>query len=281
MLQQMAKQHAELWAAVDAVAKDPRVRDGNPRAQAKLEAKIKNLGALQTDLKPGKRGRYELHIYSLPGWDPQRDTLIEPDDPIPEKPQICTLFHVVRGEGHGRVRHTSFIWLYLTHHCLSRSGQRWGVRTVTDLSVVIEKTIRVAIEYLTLRGLADMATGGDAWLDTPPAGVRLPMPGSDTVIVVKKHETRDALVVATVLLAENSQPMKLSASITIMYDGWLLEQNRVTEQTFTSTMDNYDRRYADANARKELLAAALAGQDAVVGIRGRELRHCDTILIRT
>jgi hypothetical protein len=57
------------------------VRDGNPRAQAKLEAKIKNLGALSTNLQPGKRGRYELHVYSLAGWDPQRDDLIEPGDP--------------------------------------------------------------------------------------------------------------------------------------------------------------------------------------------------------
>ena len=38
------------------------------------------------------------------------------------------------------------------------------------------------------------------WLDTPPEGVRLPtMPGGEGMIVLKKHETRQALVVATVL----------------------------------------------------------------------------------
>ena len=38
------------------------------------------------------------------------------------------------------------------------------------------------------------------WLDTPPDGVRLPtMPGGEGMIVLKKHETRQALVVATVL----------------------------------------------------------------------------------
>jgi len=38
------------------------------------------------------------------------------------------------------------------------------------------------------------------WLDTPPDGVRLPtMPGGEGMIVLEKHETRQALVVATVL----------------------------------------------------------------------------------
>jgi hypothetical protein len=208
MLQQMVQKHSKLWAAIHAFTKDPHARDGNPRAQIKLAAKIKKLGALLTDLKPGKRGHYELLIYSLAGWDPQRDALIEPGDPIPKKPWICTLLHVVRGEGHGWVRHESFIWMFLSHHCLSRSAQRWGVRTVEDLSAVIEKIIRVVLEYLFKRGLAD-PQADDAWLDTPPEGVRLPMPegagledagpGGDTMIVVKKHETREALVVATVL----------------------------------------------------------------------------------
>jgi hypothetical protein len=67
MLQQLAQRNAQLWAAIHALTKDPHGRDGNPRAQAKLEAKIKSLGALLTNLKPGKRGRYELRIYSLAG----------------------------------------------------------------------------------------------------------------------------------------------------------------------------------------------------------------------
>jgi hypothetical protein len=211
MMQRMAKQHAELWAAVDAILKDPYCRDGNPRAQAKLEAKIKNLGAWGTILIPGKRGRYALHVYSLAGWDPQRDALIKPGDPIPAKPWICTVFQAIHGAGQGRVRRASFMWLFVTHHSLSRSAQRWGVRTVEDLSTVIEKIIRVALEYLTNRGLADAMTGdgGDARFDTPPQGVRLPMPGSaelgdEGVIVVEKHETRQALVVSTVLEHEEN-----------------------------------------------------------------------------
>jgi hypothetical protein len=59
--------------------------------------------------------------------------------------------------------------------------------------------------------------------------------------------------------------MKLNetASITVMYDGWLLEQNRVTKQTFASVMDDYDRLCANADTRKKLLAAAhYAGRKA-------------------
>jgi hypothetical protein len=211
MLQQMVKRHAELWATIRAVAEDRRARDGNPRAQAKLEARIKSLGALMTSLIPGKRGRYELRIHSFAGWDPQRDAVIKPGDPIPEKPWICTLLYVVRSEGQGRISHgSSSPVLFVTHHSLSRSAQRWGVRTVADLSAVIGEIATVAFEYLINRADADSrippdqprGAGGDAWFDTwfdtPPEGVRVPMPGGEP-IVVKKHETRPAFVVATVL----------------------------------------------------------------------------------
>jgi hypothetical protein len=151
MLQQMAQRNAQLWAAIHAVTKDPHVCDGNPRAQVKLEAKIKKLGALLTILKPGKRGRYELLIHSLAGWDPQRDALIEPGDPVPDKPWICTLIHVICGEGHGRVRYETLApVLFLTHHCLSRTAQRWGVRTVSDLSAAIEEITTVVFNYLSI-----------------------------------------------------------------------------------------------------------------------------------
>jgi hypothetical protein len=176
----MVKQHAELWAAVDAIVKDPGARDGNPRAQAKLESRIRSLGALETSLMPGKRGRYDLYIYSRAGWDPARDALIEPGDPIPEKPQICVLFYTVHGRGHGRITKAKYPpALFLTHHCLSRSAQRWRVRTVGDLSVVIERIIRVALVYLLKRGRADSS---EAWLDDiPPKGVRLPVSIVDDV----------------------------------------------------------------------------------------------------
>jgi hypothetical protein len=114
MMQLLAKQHSELWAATHAITKGPNVRDGNPRAQAKMEAKVRKLGVLTTYLIPGKRGRYTLHIYSLAGWDPQRDDLIEPGDPIPKKPWICALYRVVHGQGQGWVNYRSYTALFIT-----------------------------------------------------------------------------------------------------------------------------------------------------------------------
>jgi hypothetical protein len=194
-----------LWAAIHALTKGPHVRDGNPRAQARLEAKVKRLGALKINLTPGKRGRYKLKIYSFAGWDPQRDAGIRLGDPIPEKPWMGVILYVVRGKGQGRVIYNSFppILLFLTHHCLSRSAQRWGVRTVADLSAAISSITAVALEYLIKRSRAEER---GTWFDTPPEGVRLPMPrsaelGGKDVIVVEKHETRQALVVSTVLRA--------------------------------------------------------------------------------
>jgi hypothetical protein len=207
MLQQRVQRHAELWAAIHALTKDPRVRDGNPRAQAKLEARIKKLGVLDTNLIPGKRRRYTLQVSAFAGWDPQRDAVIEPGDPIPKKPWVCVVLYTILGGGQGRARLMSFLpHLFLTHHCLSRSAQRWNVRTVADLSATIHSITAVALEYFSKR----LGEGvGASWLDTPPEGVRLPMSsvvvsesaklGSDTVIVVEKHETREALVVSTVL----------------------------------------------------------------------------------
>jgi hypothetical protein len=155
MLQQLAQQYSSFRTAVDAILKDPCCRDGNPRAQAKLAARIRSLGALETSLTPGKRGRYDLYVYSLAGWDPRRDALIEPGDPIPQKPWICTLFQAIHGVGKCRGNCTGFTWLYLTHHCLSRSAQRRGVRTAADLSATITSIARVAIKYLVKRGLVE------------------------------------------------------------------------------------------------------------------------------
>jgi hypothetical protein len=59
--------------------------------------------------------------------------------------------------------------------------------------------------------------------------------------------------------------MKLSetVSVTVIYDGWLLEQNRLTKQLFTDAMNHYDQLCANPDVRKELLAAAhYAGRKA-------------------
>jgi hypothetical protein len=47
-----------------------------------------------------------------------------------------------------------------------------------------------------------------------------------------------------------------AAAFTILYDGWLLAQNRVTTQVFNHVMDKYDERWAKSEDRQKVVAAA-------------------------
>jgi hypothetical protein len=47
-----------------------------------------------------------------------------------------------------------------------------------------------------------------------------------------------------------------AAAFTILYDGWLLAQNRVTETVFNHVMDKYDERWATSEDRQKVVAAA-------------------------
>jgi hypothetical protein len=46
MLTHLAKRHAATWQVINSIARDPYTRDGSPRAQRKLEAKVKATGAV-------------------------------------------------------------------------------------------------------------------------------------------------------------------------------------------------------------------------------------------
>jgi hypothetical protein len=105
MLRYLAQEHAELWNVIHAITRDPLARDGNPRAQAKLEAKVKAAGADFTHLVPGKRGKYSLRVFACTGWDPVRDRRITVDDEfMPEKPWLCYWCYEVRGVGRGGLK---------------------------------------------------------------------------------------------------------------------------------------------------------------------------------
>jgi hypothetical protein len=60
MMKYLTKEHAKLWQAIYGITKDPRVMDGNPRAQQKLADKVKTAGANGVLLIPGKRWRYRM-----------------------------------------------------------------------------------------------------------------------------------------------------------------------------------------------------------------------------
>jgi hypothetical protein len=195
MLRHLAQQHAKLWETVNDITKSPHTRDGNPRAQRKLEARIKALGVNFVHLEPGKRGRYRLSVNGWTGFDPAVDRRIAADDPIPAKPWLANWHHIIEGKGHGWVDFYSRAVLYLTHHSLSRVTQRWQVRTLADLLRVIE-----AIGAAALSHIASSQTEGneDTWHITPPEGIRVPFPNHSSVMVLKQHEKHKALVVTTI-----------------------------------------------------------------------------------
>jgi hypothetical protein len=147
MLRQLAEENAVLWALVHGITRDPFARDGNPRAQAKLEAKVRAAGADYTILETGKRGRYRLSVYAFTGWDPIRDQRITVDDEPPEKPWLTYWSYMVEGVGRGGLKLYSRGVLYLTHHSLSRVTQRWQVRTLSDLRKVIHTIALCVLNY--------------------------------------------------------------------------------------------------------------------------------------
>ena len=171
------------------------MRDGNPRSQARLEAKVKAAGGMQTFLTTGKRGRYCLRAYSWIGWNQATDAPITDVDDIPPRPQLAHFCYEVLGMGKGSVRFCGYSVLILSAHVLSRCVQRWQARTLSDLRKVIETIGAVALDYIVKRQ-ADT----EDWHVTPAAGVHVPFPNSKSVLVLRKHETRRALVAVTVMV---------------------------------------------------------------------------------
>jgi hypothetical protein len=194
MMKYLAQKNARLWDAIHALTKGPHVRDGNPRAQAKIQTNIEALGVSWTHLEPGKRGRYRLSVNDWAGWNPATDSRITLGDEIPSKPWLANLHHVIEGTGHGWVRFASHVSLLITHHSLSRVTQRWQVRTLADLLRVIETIGAVALGHIAK---IDDGTN-DNWYKTPASGIRVPFPNHSSVMVLKQHETHKALVVTTI-----------------------------------------------------------------------------------
>ena len=191
MMRQLARDHARLWDTITGITASS--SDGTPRAQRKLEERVKRAGALTTQLWPGKRGCYTLVAYNLTGFDQRRDAPIRLDDPVPERPWISCNVTAIESKGRGRneVELSSRPILFITHHAMSRAAQRLDMRTSDHLLDAARAIWTAAEDLLIEKG------GVDAWLDAPPQGWRVPLSGSATV-VLRRHEKRRALVAATV-----------------------------------------------------------------------------------
>jgi hypothetical protein len=194
-LRHLAERNAILWDTIQEITKDPYCRDGSPKSQRRLEAKVKAAGASHTILTPGKRGRYRLMAFSWVGWNPALDAPITIGDDIPEKPWVASYFYEVLGMGHCRMRFGTYTALLISHHALSRCVQRWKITTFPEIERVVQTIGTVGLNAITNLE----AKNKDNWHVTPDCGIRVPFPNSKSVMVLKGHATRQAMVVATIL----------------------------------------------------------------------------------
>jgi hypothetical protein len=151
-----------------------------------------------TALKPGKRGAYEIKFYMWSGWDPSRDGIIDPGDPLPPKPWLVCRVYVLHSAGRGRglVELSSFPALFVSHHALSRLAQRHGARTWKDL-------LDAAMEIWFAMAQLASELGMEEYVKPPPAGWRLSMK-SKAVVVLQRHEKFTALIAATILSKDDN-----------------------------------------------------------------------------
>jgi hypothetical protein len=192
MMRALAIKHGLLWEAMQMIIKSS--SDGSPKSQQKMARRIEQAGAGGVVLrKSGKRGRYELFIFDILGWNLQADKPIMVDDLIPERPWIvCHLTQLKsRGGGADRVVLKSRPILFLTHHVLSRTAQRMGARTGDDLMNAIDAMLAATMTLMQSKGF-------DNALVAPPAGWRVPI-GDEAMMVLQPHETHRALVAVTVI----------------------------------------------------------------------------------
>jgi hypothetical protein len=190
MLRDLARRYAEILTAVAKAAVTS--KDGGPRAQHRMAERIRKAGAIDVDLKPGTRGRYELTILYLVGWDPASDQAIVPrgNEPLPPKPWLAV--YVTRITNRGRDVTASPI-LFVTHHALSRCAQRFGVRTM-------HQVVAACIAGKIWDAMVDAGVLPD---QLPPQGHRVIVDGGQggprMVVVLRRHETRCTLMATTVL----------------------------------------------------------------------------------
>jgi hypothetical protein len=195
MMRHFAKRHAATWELIVAVTKDPFTRDGNSRAQRKLQLKVEAAGAAWTHLEPAKRGKYKLSVASWVGWNPSTDSKILTVEDEIEKPWLALDYYTVEGLGHGLVRYSTRLAVFITHHSLSRTVQRWAARNLTDVERVIKTLAAPMLNYI-----AEHEPQDDEWRKhIPPDGIRLRLPNNGPVLVCKPHDKYHALVLITVL----------------------------------------------------------------------------------
>jgi hypothetical protein len=124
--------------------------DASPGDQERLADEFKRIGGpffpLVRLVESRKRGRYEIWIVSIDGWNRDAQKLIFTCDEIPERPQLAASVIIARGLGHHQHDAKASVALIVSHHALSRLVQRSENRTADDLLAAVTNLIKAYAE---------------------------------------------------------------------------------------------------------------------------------------
>ena len=164
--------------------------DSNPQAQQKLADKLRRLGGeffpAVALMKSGKRGRYEIRIMALDGWNRDTQELIFNANKIPERPQLAASIIVVKGLGNHQYGVKTVIKLIVSHHSLSRLVQRSQNRTVDDLLAAVTSLFMAYAE-------------AGFQIDGNESRLRFPTNGGDVIARLERHWDDSGKVIAATI----------------------------------------------------------------------------------
>jgi hypothetical protein len=190
MLRGLAQKRAQVTPAMQEVLH--KSKDGTPRAQLRMAERLRKAGAMHVQLFAGTRGRYKMLVLEITGWNPGTDREIGVNDLIPEKPWLACWLTAINGR---RNRCASVPVLFITHHAISRAAQRHGLRTPEHILNGAKNIFNAMLWEL------HEAKYAEEFYETPPQGRQMHV-GANVTVVLQRHRTRAALVVATMLMRD-------------------------------------------------------------------------------
>lgn len=195
MMQFLVAARVAIWPRIhETIGKMP---DGNPGAQQKVYNAMRKAGGkffLGGKVNTGKRGRYEIHLMVLEGWNNERRDVIHPDDLIPGRPWLTLNWITLTSKGRHRYDEETRVVLMFTHHALSRLAQRCGARTMDD---IYDSVLHIGKAYLKIAS-SDVA-------DHQRMKVELPGEMGTAVCVLRHHDDGKGGVLLATLWREGEE----------------------------------------------------------------------------
>jgi hypothetical protein len=170
--------------------------DASPGDQEQLADKFRRLGGpffpLVMLMESRKRGRYEIMILSLDGWNRDTQEPIFVSDEIPQRPQLAASIITARGLGNHQHTATTKVALIASHHALSRLVQRSENRTVDDLLAAVTSMF---VAYVTAVRTTDLKVDGGK-----NSRLRFRTNGGEVIAQLEQHWNGSGMVVAKTIL---------------------------------------------------------------------------------